>query len=230
MREVNRIEYHGGSSGQKLLMALVPDMHNGPYEDVRKELEKADVILIAGDLVNRHRGGYLQARQFLEDAPKMAPTFYSIGNHERKFAEMDEFWPLVEASKVELLDNRFIRFRGLVLGGLSSHIPGEPVRAEFLTDMAREEGFHLLMCHHPEYYPLYVKERGIELTVSGHAHGGQIQIRHQGLYAPGQGFLPKLTDGFYFNRHLFVSRGMTNSAGVPRFHNPTELVMMTLWY
>ena len=230
MRQVNRIEVRGGSTGHQLTFALVPDLHNGPFEDVLPELKQVDAILIAGDLVNRHRHGYAQAKRFLEEAPLLAPTFYSIGNHERKFSEMEAVWPLVGKNGVELLDNRYVHFHGVILGGLSSHELHKPVDASFLGNMAAEKGFHLLMCHHPEYYSEYVKEHGIELTVSGHAHGGQVQLFGRGLYAPGQGLFPKLTNGFYEDGRLFVSRGMTNSAGVPRFHNPTELVILNLIY
>lgn len=84
------------------------------------------------------------------------------------------------------------------------------------------------MCHHPEYYPKYVKTLDIDLTVSGHAHGGQVRIGRQGLYAPGQGLLPRLTGGFYDDGRLLVSRGLTNSTWAPRLNNPCELVLIQL--
>ena len=115
----------------------------------------------------------------------------------------------------------------MVLGGLSS-APRDKRDASFLADMAKQEGFRLLMCHHPEYYQAQVAGYDIELTVSGHAHGGQIQLLGRGLYAPGQGMLPKWTDGFYFDGRLLVSRGMTNSTRAPRLFNPCELILLHL--
>ena len=84
------------------------------------------------------------------------------------------------------------------------------------------------MCHHPEYYPRYVRQADIDLTVSGHAHGGQICLFGQGLYAPGQWLFPKYTAGFYDGQRLLVSRGLTNSTWVPRLWNPCELVLLQL--
>jgi predicted MPP superfamily phosphohydrolase len=89
------------------------------------------------------------------------------------------------------------------------------------------EGFKLLLCHHPEYYPRYIRERDIDLTLSGHAHGGQWQIVGRGIFAPGQGLFPRYTGGVYEGR-LVVSRGLTNTVSVPRFGNPTELVRIHL--
>ena len=208
-------------------LAVVADLHNGIYADVLPVLKNCQAILVVGDLVNRHKDGYDRVLSFLQDAPQCAPTFFSIGNHERKDHQMVEIWPALRASQVTLLDNAFVTFQGIVLGGFSSAVRKRP-DPTFLSRMAERPGFHLLMCHHPEYYFPYVKPHRMELTLSGHAHGGQIQFRERGLYAPGQGFFPKLTHGFYDNGHLLVSRGMTNSAGLPRWNNPCELIILHL--
>ena len=67
----------------------------------------------------------------------------------------------------------------------------------------------------------------IDLTLSGHAHGGQIRLLGQGLFAPGQGVLPRYTSGVYEGR-LIVSRGLANTTFVPRLFNPTEMVYIHL--
>lgn len=208
-----------------LTLALVADLHNGPYDGILPVLARADGILILGDLVDRHRKGFDNALRFLRDAPECAPTFYAIGNHEWKFKEREAYWPQVLESRVTVLDNEWTAFQGVVLGALSSALRPEP---DFLASMARQEGFRLLMCHHPEYFERYVAKHAIDLTLSGHAHGGQVQLFGQGLYAPGQGLFPRLTHGLYAQGRLLVSRGMTNSARAPRLNNPCELVLLHL--
>lgn len=208
-----------------LTFAVVSDLHNGPYAHILPHLQGVDAILITGDLVNRHRKGFANAVRFLEDAPEIAPTFYSIGNHEWKFKERAAYWPHVERSRARVLDNEYVHFQGVVLGGLSSAKAPDP---SFLADFAAQDGFRLLMCHHPEYYARYVKPHAVDLTLAGHAHGGQVQILGRGLYAPGQGILPRLTHGFYDGGRLLVSRGMTNSARAPRISNPCELILLHL--
>ena len=87
---------------------------------------------------------------------------------------------------------------------------------------------HLLLCHHPEYYPEYIRDTVIELTVAGHAHGGQWNFFGRGVFAPGQGLFPKYTAGVYDGGRLIVSRGATNTVKVPRFFNPTETVIINI--
>lgn len=212
---------------QPLTLAVVADLHDDDYRNVLPELRRADAILIVGDLVNRHRNGYLRAVRFLREAPDIAPTFYALGNHERLLRSREEYWPHVLESRVTVLDDRFTAFRGILLGGLSS-AEDAPPSTDFLARAAGEPGFKLLLCHHPEYFRRYVAPYDIDLTVAGHAHGGQVELAGRGVYSPGQGFLPRWTHGFYEGGRLLVSRGMTNSAWLPRFNNPCELIMLTL--
>lgn len=210
-----------------LTLAVVSDLHNGEYQDVLPALAHVDAILIVGDLVDRHRNRYDGALRFLNDAPELAPTFYAIGNHERKLPSLDDYWPHVENSGVTVLDNRFTDFRGILLGGLSS-AEEDQVQTDFLARAMGDPAFKLLMCHHPEYFRPYVEPYDIDLTVAGHAHGGQVQIAGRGLYSPNQGLLPRLTSGYYENGRLLVSRGMTNATWMPRLNNPCELIMLRL--
>lgn len=213
---------------EDLTLALVTDLHNGPYDDVLDVLRQTDAILMCGDLVNRHKEEHEQAAAFLRDAPRCAPTFFAIGNHELKYVHGEAFLHQVQKSDVMLLDNAWTAFRGLVIGGMSSDGGQRSPDAAVLSEMEKQPGFRLLMCHHPEYFVPFVRAHAIDLTVSGHAHGGQVALFGQGLLAPGQGLLPKWTHGFYENNRLLVSRGMTNSAGVPRIGVPCELVILHL--
>ena len=212
---------------ESLTLAVVSDLHNGAYEDVLPVLAQADAILIVGDMVDRQRNTYERAVQFLQDAPKLAPTFYALGNHEWKFKLREAYWPYVEASDVMVLDNRFVPFRGIRLGGLSSAPKGQ-VQAGWLAEFSDSPDFKLLMCHQPEYFQRYVASYDVDITIAGHAHGGQVQVLGRGLYAPNQGLLPRWTHGFYFDGRLLVSRGMTNSSGMPRWHNPCEIILLKL--
>ncbi len=212
-----------------LRLAVAPDIHSSPFEDVLEEFSRCDAVLIPGDLVDRHRRNNSNALRFLETVPDCAPVFLSIGNHERKYRDRETFLQKVRESRVTLLDNESTDFHGIRLGGLSSARDGVPDR-EFLNRFEKEEGYRLLMCHHPEMYRDYVAGRAIDLTVCGHAHGGQIQIAGHGLYAPGQGLFPKLTHGLYDNGKMLLSRGMTNGAKprLPRIGNPCELIILNI--
>ena len=196
------------------------------------------------------------ALSLLQGCAAVAPTFVSLGNHEWMLNDFD--LERVTSCGVTVLDNRYtsisVGSAKLCIGGLSSArftayqtwrqkqpaaflYPGpdrtvwtgkpEP-RIDWLDDFERQSGYRILLCHHPEYVPSYLKDRSIDLIVSGHAHGGQWRYysrRRQewrGVYAPGQGLLPKLTGGVHGN-HI-ISRGLSNNAPIPRLNNPPELV------
>lgn len=110
------------------------------------------------------------------------------------------------------------------------HIGGLATRydLDWLHAYAAKPGYKILICHHPEYYRRYIKDTEwdtFDLIVSGHVHGGQWRIGRHGVLAPGQGLFPKYCYGCY-DRKLIVSAGLSNTASVPRFGNPTELVMI----
>lgn len=108
------------------------------------------------------------------------------------------------------------------------------VDSEWLNEFEARDEYKILLCHHPEYWSLrepYLNCRRIDLVLSGHAHGGQIRVLGQGLYAPGQGFFPKYTKGVWAgeNGNLVISAGLSNtSMVVPRLFNPTEIVYVRL--
>ena len=214
--------------GRPLRLAVASDLHSDSFDNVLEEFSRCDAVLSPGDLVDRHRRDNGNARRFLETVPEMVPVFYSIGNHERKFRYREEWLAKVARSKAVLLDNESTDFHGVRIGGLSS-AKGEP-DLSFLDRFEQEKGFRLLLCHHPEMYRGYVAGRDIDLTLCGHAHGGQIQFFGRGLYAPGQGLFPKLTHGLHDGGKMLISRGMTNGAKprVPRINNPCELIILNL--
>lgn len=225
-----KYEIRSGKIREALTFAVAPDLHSGPFEDVLEDMFRCDAVLLPGDLVDRHRRNNALAERFLNVVPEKVPVYYSLGNHEKKFDDAEGWLRWVrEETKACLLDDESVLFRGIRLGGLTSWDRGSTDR-DFLDRFEREDGFRLLLCHHPEMYRDEVRGRDIDLTLSGHAHGGQIQIRGRGLYAPGQGLFPKLTHGTHDGGKLIISRGMTNAAKprFPRFGNPCELIILRL--
>ena len=109
------------------------------------------------------------------------------------------------------------------IGGLATRYD-----LDWLHAYATKPGYKILICHHPEYYRRYIKDTEwdtFDLIVSGHVHGGQWRIGRHGVLAPGQGLFPKYCYGCY-DKKLIVSAGLSNTACVPRFGNPAELVLI----
>ena len=220
------------------------------------EKRRPEIVCVVGDMVSGRvpKEGLLVEEQanvlpFLRGCAAVAPTFLSLGNHEAALCEED--FAAMRATGVHLLDNAFASValggRRIVLCGVTSHYvldsrafrakhpsreryphrerdtDWSPVRSPDLGFLAhRPEGYTILLSHHPEYYPLLPKA---DLVLSGHAHGGQWRVFGHGVFAPGQGWWPKWTRGVYEGRFV-VTAGLTNTAGVPRFCNPTEVVFI----
>ena len=116
----------------------------------------------------------------------------------------------------------------LVLAGLSDESLRDGTVDWLMEDVP--DGLSILLAHEPQFISDYARA-GVDLVFSGHAHGGQIRLPFVGgLYAPGQGFLPKLTKGLYEveDTTLVVSRGLGNSTFPFRFLNRPEVVVLTL--
>ncbi len=227
--------------GRSYTVALVPDIHNKKHDAIIASLRETipDVIAVAGDLMmwlareddaeteKKNENGF----EFLTKAASVAPTFYSLGNHESGISRINA--EKVRKTGAVLLDNDYAFFGDLVVGGLSSaschgHVGETPSPSlGWLDGYEREDGFRLLLCHHPEYYPKYLKDRSLDAVLAGHAHGGQWRFFGHGIYAPGQGLFPKLTSGIHDGK-LVISRGLANHVLIPRLFNGPELVLLTI--
>ena len=109
-------------------------------------------------------------------------------------------------------------------------ISNYPTDSKWLDDFEQADGYRILLCHHPEYWSLrepMLKDRRIDLVLSGHAHGGQVRFMGRGIIAPGQGWFPKYTSGVHQGPYgrMIISRGLSNPyRSVPRLGNPCEVV------
>ncbi len=226
-------------------LAVASDLHGNDSEPAIRLLKEAgpNVILIPGDLMDDaeladpEASGYA----FLRTCASLAPTYYSIGNHEIACYHKGNPWrhpvpvPIspearerIEASGAVLLDNACVTVGDVTYCGLTSGINRKENHpdAQTLARFASLPGVKLLLCHHPEYFVPYIQKTDIDLTVSGHAHGGHWRILGRGIYAPGQGLFPKYTSGILDGRCV-ISRGMGNHTRIPRMFNDPELVLIT---
>ncbi len=207
---------------------FVSDLHgcdNAPIMDVINTL-RPDAVLVGGDFIHNNTV-YKEGIEFLRLSAAACPTYCVMGNHELRY--QGDLPALVKGTGAILLDNSSVDFKGVNIGGLTSaaYAPDAVPDTAFLDDFSRCEGYKLLLCHHPEYFDRYIRERDIHLTLSGHAHGGQWRFFGQGVYAPGQGIFPRYTSGVYDGR-LLVGRGLGNPHPIPRLNNPPEVIVLRL--
>ena len=225
-----------------ITLAVLADIHARRVEETLSLVEqnKPDIILIPGDLVDgsaiekckEHSNFIEEAITNLNRIAQIAPTYYSLGNHEKQLteAEIKE----LHGTKAVVVDNRYVNVSAdLYIGGISSGRNYHDKKASqkpdisFIPEFEKVSGFKILLSHHPEYYVPLLKDRDIDLIISGHAHGGQIRIGNQGLFAPGQGLFPKYTSGIHDGK-LIVSRGISGTELFPRINNKPEIVYIKI--
>jgi len=230
-------------------IAHVSDLHNA---QMGKENEKLlsmlrnadpDMIAITGDMIDSRKTDIQVALQFAAEAVGIAPCYYVTGNHEARINECDAFkTSLVELGVTVLEDESLLlEHSGQVITLIGVEDPsfqtdylfGDAVSVmdDTLSKMDMDtDSFSLLLSHRPELFQVYA-DKGMDLVLSGHAHGGQFRFPLiGGLYAPNQGFFPKYDSGLYYssNTQMIVSRGIGNSLIPIRFNNRPELVLIEL--
>lgn len=227
---------------RNLKAAFIADNHDKPYRAIVDRIKEvgADVILCTGDIIYGHDDTVKNSFDMFSELKEIAPVFMSLGNHEG--GAVKKVRHFCRENGITLLEDSYTEFEGIKIGGLTSGliVNDEPItehhlemtpppNLEWLASFAKLDGYKLLLNHHPEYYPEYIKALNIDLTLSGHAHGGQIRFFDKGLIAPGQVFFPKYTSGMHDGR-LIVSRGLANNAPpIPRLFNPQELIFIEFY-
>lgn len=230
-------------------IAHVSDLHNAEMGDGNEKLlamlreAEPDIIAITGDMIDSRNTNIAVALAFAEKAMQIAPCYYVTGNHEARVSEYDELKAGLEAYGVVVLENErmqiemsgeFITILGVDDPSFTTdYLFGDAstVVSSKLAELAPEEdGFTVLLSHRPELFDTYV-DSGMNLVLSGHAHGGQFRLPFVGgLVAPNQGLFPKYDSGLFTegNTNMIVSRGIGNSLLPFRFNNRPEVVLIEL--
>lgn len=96
--------------------------------------------------------------------------------------------------------------------------------------LGKPKGFAILMAHNPAYFREYA-EWGADLVLSGHVHGGVIQVPFKGgLLSPERVFFPEFDAGLFEEggSKMIVNRGLGYSQINFRLFNRPEISSITL--
>ena len=231
-------------------IAQVSDLHNAEFGEGNAALlqmlsgSDPDIIVITGDLVDSSRIDIDVALAFAGEAVNIAPTYYVTGNHEVAISRYDILKSGLETAGVIVLEDEAISLEyngeSITLIGLSD--PNTTIKGDMFGEvpamvstklrnlMDGGSGYTVLLSHRPELFETYVSS-GVDLVLSGHAHGGQFRLPFVGgLVAPNQGLFPKYDAGLYTegDTNMVVSRGIGNSIIPIRFNNRPEIVVVEL--
>lgn len=232
---------------ENLRIALVSDFHGGSElwsgqalaNVVRRE--RVDLVCVTGDHFDPDRYG-VEAFGFLEEIARFRPVYFVTGNNEEKLP-IDTVLKIIRRYGVHVLNNETcqVRVKNAVVdilglrdyGAFSSKERWHWAVQQRMKKASTDNHFHLVLCHRPEMTVLF-NQLDAHLILAGHAHGGQWRIgKHQGVFAPGQGILPKYTKGIYKigkkeRTNLIVSTGFEVGNKIPRIHNKPELVIIDI--
>lgn len=219
------------------------DLHGAEFgaENVRllrsAAQAKPELIALTGDLADR-RTDLAATEKLLGALAEIAPVYYVSGNHEWSESLIDPLREIFARTGVTYLRNEYITIsRGggeIVLAGVEdpNGYRDMPQPDAIVSELRTEnpEKFVLLLGHRNDWTEKY-PELAVELILCGHAHGGLVRIPGVGgLFGTGRDLLPDFTEGVYScgAYRMVVSRGLGNSAPIPRLLNNPELVSITL--
>lgn len=220
---------------QGVRFALLTDLHNSFYGENQEQLvaaidaAKVDAVLMSGDMADNAQT-LSGVCTLVENLGGRYPVFYVSGNHE---CDSDADLALIKRSlrdlNVTVLEGESLLLRDDVrIAGADDPkcLYREEWKAQIADCRTTDDVFTILLSHRPDRIDAY---RDFDLTLCGHAHGGQLRVFGQGIWAPNQGFLPEYTSGFYpaGDGKMFVSRGLAKG-WLPRFCNRPELAIIEI--
>lgn len=226
-------------------LAVVTDFHSSDNADDVVAMVAScapDSVLMVGDLFDDDTQNRPTERtlSLMRQLSALYPCYYVSGNHEAWTGEMDALYQQTEEAGVTVLrmSSGVLTVRGqrIALCGIPDPyemvFSGAPDTEEQLRQALEDvdsADFTVLLAHRPELLAKYA-QFPLDLVVSGHAHGGQVRIPGvlNGLYAPNQGWFPKLAGGAYTQdgMTLIVSRGLAVRTRLPRIFNRPEVVLV----
>ena len=225
---------------------LLTDLHN---RDITKKLvkivndENPDIIVMSGDMINEKVEGFDNFFKLCEKL-KDKTIYYVFGNHEENMSDekQNEFInEIKEKTNVILLNNDKLELEdNFNIYGFSHQVKyylastKEKIDIKYIEERIGKidtNKFNLLISHDPLLYDLY-SEYGFDVVLSGHLHGGIINIPFiGGLLSPDFTFFPKYYKGVnkIEDTSLVISRGLGYGYMIPiRMFNRAEVVIINL--
>lgn len=237
-------------------LVVLSDLHGHEFGKQNERLigkvrsQQPDLVLLDGDFLNEDSESSDDLCRLIEALSEFAPVYFSFGNHEEQYMKVreEDLEQKLEAAGAEVLEKEYVDLdingSRLRLGGMYEYafgLNGEndasavPIRTgEFLRDFQNTDRVRVMMAHRPDSFIFgdAASYWDIDLVVSGHDHGGQVNVPfYGGLYGGDQGWFPKYVHGMHQKDALqiFITSGLgSNHQKLPRFHNLPEIAVVTI--
>ncbi|MBQ6230121.1 MAG: metallophosphoesterase [Eubacterium sp.] len=258
-----KINNKENTKGKPVRLAFIADFHEALEGAMNERIagnirdSSPDLIIIGGDMLNGYRKSEeLPSVDLIDRLYKIAPVIMAPGNHEKR-AELkvyennpliyDRFMSGIEdkvhylknTSEVFSVNGRWLRIFGL---DLPLEYFRRKERRELSVDAIREligepeatdDVYNILIAHNPEYFESYAAW-GAELSLSGHFHGGLVNIpKVGGMISPRLNIFPKYTKGLYRSEKdpdklMYLTSGLGQHSLKIKVNNIPEIVVIDI--
>ncbi len=175
---------------EEVRIIQLSDIHLGHFRGkafLQKLVEMAmvqdpDIVVITGDLFDGRVHLKLETLEPLRQIT--VPVLFVEGNHDG-YSGVEKIKGLLRESGVRVLENEIVHVHGLQVIGLN-HMPADDrspsmhagrhkgTIREVLGKMELKPGIPSVLLHHSPDGIEYAVEKGIDLYLAGHTHGGQL--------------------------------------------------------
>ena len=226
-----------------LTIVQLSDIHAGMFMRESQMAEyariasalKPDIIALTGDFVATHSDqveSFMRAMSLLE---AKHGVFGCLGNHDIFTRSEEAIAHGFANAGFKLLRNKnqLIDIDGATLNIIGvDYFFGSRSTASTLDRVLREiplEGTTILLQHAPQLFPQAAKF-GIDLTLSGHTHGGQIALTIGDMIIAPAALSTMFLAGLFKigDSHLYVNRGLGTTGPPIRINAPPEITHITL--
>jgi predicted MPP superfamily phosphohydrolase len=231
-------------------MAQLSDIHIGPFmpeEQIRKYVEitnrlKPDLVVLTGDFVTWKPAPEIQVVRALAGLKAPFGVFGCLGNHEawagvqasitRRFAAQgirilrgERTWIETHGERLNLIgvDYQTNRPRERRWGNLV------PVYLKGAEPLILPGELNILLSHNPNTFDR-AAQLGVDLSIAGHTHGGQITLEYISPDLSPSRFVTRYVRGLFQKPggQLYVNRGIGTIAIPMRIGSPPEITVFEL--
>jgi uncharacterized protein len=230
-------------------IAQLSDLHISPFmtaDQLRRCVAmtngaKADLIVMTGDYITWDPEAQADVVEALAGLRAPYGVFGCLGNHEEEGLTEDSITRLFAAHGVRMLREESvpIRVRGETINLMGIDCPRSlsNEEAEARRDLSRRlqrlrvmpDTVNILLSHYPDVFDR-ASELGIDLTLAGHTHGGQLSLEfiHRGLSLAH--FISRYDSGWYekAGSQLYVNRGIGTTGFPIRLGARPEITLLEL--
>jgi uncharacterized protein len=212
------------------------DTHHSPFtslKHIRRAISvanrlKPDMFVLTGDYVSHEREYIAPVAGELAHLKAEHGVYACLGNHDH-WTDADLVTHLFRGEGINVLVNQGLRFEAkgasFWLAGVDDHMVGKTDLSAALRGSYPDE-MKLLLAHNPIIFREAARW-GVDLTLSGHTHGGQIKFRDED-----KRLLPrrKLSSGLHSRRdsQIYITRGIGTVVVPMRFQCPPEISLLDL--